>query len=222
MSRGGVHAIVPVKPLLVAKGRLSGVLAPMARRQLVLTMLDDVLHALSAAAGIVEIAVVTADGDVGDRARAHGASVVAEREAKGLNAGVAYGLEAVVRSGGRRALVLPADLPFASSSEVVSLLDSCRDDERRASVAMVPAADGDGTNALLISPPPAVTPSFGHGSFLTHLAQALARKVDVRVLHLAGIARDIDRPQDLAGLLPLPRYAFLHASLPADTMKVPP
>lgn len=222
MSDGGISAIVPVKPLLVAKGRLAGVLAPAARRRLVLTMLDDVLAALVDTGRIAQILVVTADAEVAARAGRRGMRVVAEQRAEGLNAGVASGLSAVAAAGGRTALVLPADLPLASAAEIGQLLDGCRPSLQRPSLAMVPAADGDGTNALLVSPPQAFAPSYGPGSFLTHLAQALARKVDVQVLHLSGIAHDIDRPQDLARLMSLDRYAFLRDPLQAGTTKAHP
>lgn len=205
-----LHAIVPVKPLATAKGRLSAVLSAAQRRQLVLTMLSDVLTALGQVPDVSATHVVTADRDVAAMARTHKAGIVWEDEAKGLNTGVESGLSAVSTAGGTRALVLPADLPFATAQEISQLVWLEGRAPTRPQLAMVPAADGDGTNALLISPPDAVTPSFGPGSFLAHLGQALARRVDVRVLHLAGLALDIDRPDDLARLLPLQRYAFLN------------
>ena len=45
-------AVVPVKELGAAKGRLSARLAPRERRELVLAMLDDVLAALSETRGL--------------------------------------------------------------------------------------------------------------------------------------------------------------------------
>lgn len=203
-----IVAIVPVKPLALAKGRLSTRLSPAQRRRLVLTMLQDVLAALAPVRAIAKTLVVTADPDVADAAARAGVRIVTERQAQGLNQAVEHGLQQAVRLGATRALVLPADLPFATSDEIARLV-AAGADSTRAELAMVPAADGDGTNALLISPPGIITPSFGPGSFLAHLGQALARRVDVRVLHLAGLALDIDRPQDLARLSALPRYAFL-------------
>jgi 2-phospho-L-lactate guanylyltransferase len=82
---------------------------------------------------------------------------------------------------------------------------------------LVPSHDGKGTNALLMSPPGALQPSFGPGSFLRHLGQAVARKVDVEVLQPAGLAHDIDEPRDLVYLMARRRgvgsYAFLEAQL---------
>jgi 2-phospho-L-lactate guanylyltransferase len=203
-----VLAIVPVKPLTSAKGRLSARLSPAQRRRLVLTMLQDVLAALAPVPLITQTLVVTADAGVAAQATHHGAGLVAEPEARGLNEGVAHGIREAMRAGATRVLVLPADLPFATSDDITRLVAASADTQRP-SLTMVPAADGDGTNALLISPPTAITPSFGPGSFLAHLAQALARRIDVRVLHLSSLALDIDRPPDLARLASLPRYEFL-------------
>jgi 2-phospho-L-lactate guanylyltransferase len=157
--------------------------------------------------------VVTADPDVATQAAHLGAGVIAEPEARGLNAGVTHGIREAVRAGASHVLVLPADLPFATPEEITRLVAAGVESDRPA-LTMVPAADGDGTNALLIAPPTAITASFGPGSFLAHLAQALARRIDVRVLHLAGLALDIDRPQDLARLAGLPRYDFVTSQDP--------
>jgi 2-phospho-L-lactate guanylyltransferase len=66
---------------------------------------------------------------------------------------------------------------------------------------LVPAADGDGTNAILLGPPDAMEPEFGPGSYVRHLSQAVAKRLDVQVLHLPGLAADIDAPADLCRLL---------------------
>jgi 2-phospho-L-lactate guanylyltransferase len=41
---------------------------------------------------------------------------------------------------------------------------------------------------------------FGNDSFLPHLAAAKATGLPCVVLHLRGIARDVDRPEDLLDL----------------------
>jgi 2-phospho-L-lactate guanylyltransferase len=87
----------------------------------------------------------------------------------------------------------------------------------------VPARDGDGTNALLVAPPGAFPPRFGPGSFARHRAEAEARRLDCRVLPLAGIGLDIDEPRDLQALLALkrndPRYAFLQDAASAEEIR---
>jgi 2-phospho-L-lactate guanylyltransferase len=51
---------------------------------------------------------------------------------------------------------------------------------------------------VLVSPPAAVPLRFGEDSFFPHLAAAEARGIVPTVLHLPGIALDIDNPVDLA------------------------
>jgi 2-phospho-L-lactate guanylyltransferase len=49
-----------------------------------------------------------------------------------------------------------------------------------------------------MSPPDAVKLRFGEDSFFPHLAAAEARGIALTVLHLPGIALDIDNAADLA------------------------
>ncbi|RTL67915.1 MAG: 2-phospho-L-lactate guanylyltransferase [Hyphomicrobiales bacterium] len=212
----GICAVVPVKPLPEAKGRLRGTLSAAARRRLVLTMLADVLQALREVPEISRVIVVTPDADVAALAQKQGAAILTEPCASGLNEGVGKGLAAAEAAGFAAALVLPADLPFATAEEIRRLVE--RPAARQ--LSMVPATDGDGTNALLIAPPLALAPAFGPGSFLAHLARALTHKVDVRVLHLSGLAHDIDRPEDLGRLYGLDRYAFLGNPAPPNGTEI--
>ena len=62
----------------------------------------------------------------------------------------------------------------------------------------MPAHDELGSNAILMSPPDAVPLRFGDDSFFPHLAAAEACGIKPTVLHLPGIAFDIDNPVDLA------------------------
>lgn len=204
-------AIVPIKSLANAKRRLAPALAPSARRQLVLTMLEDVLAAAGAVTEINPVLVVTPDAMVAELARRKGARVLMEHRASGLNAAVRRGLAEAQALGCERALVLPADVPLATPEELSQVLAAAG--TAPGSAALVPATDQDGTNALLLTPPQALEPQFGPGSFIAHLSQAVARRLDVRVLQLPGLGADIDRPGDLGHLLERkradPRYAFL-------------
>jgi len=214
MSASATWAILPVKALALAKQRLAPVLPAAARRELVLCMFERVLAAAVAVDRLARILVVTPDPTVADLAEARGALVLREARADGLNAAVCRGLTCAVENGAARALVLPADVPLLSVRELNALLGAgAAGSAARAS--FVPAADGDGTNAMLLEPPSALAPAFGPGSYVRHLAQALARRLDVEVLHLPGLAADIDRPADLARLLgPAPElrpFQFLGA-----------
>jgi len=214
MSASATWVILPVKTLGAAKQRLAPVLPPLARRELVLAMLQRVLAAVVAVDGLGPILVVTPDPGVAGVAEAHGALVLREARAAGLNAAVRRGLARAGAEGAARALVLPADVPLVTPRELNSLLGPTLAGGG-ARATLVPAADGEGTNGMLLDPPGALAPAFGPGSYMRHLAQALARRLDVEVLHLPGLAADIDRPADLSRLLgPAPElrpFQFLGA-----------
>ena len=127
-----------------------------------------------------------------------------------LNAAIASGLAYASSRGARRVLVLPADVPLTTSSELQSLVQSRGE---QAGVTLAPSHDNNGTNGLLLAPPLAIAPCYGPGSYLQHLSRAMARRVDVNVVHLEGLARDIDEPDDLVRLLgdagAHKRYAFV-------------
>jgi 2-phospho-L-lactate guanylyltransferase len=200
-------AIIPVKTLERAKQRLAPVLPAEVRRELVLAMLQSVLAAAAAAKGLSRILVVTPDQTVAALAQAKGAELLREARARGLNAAVRLGLARAAAAGAARALVLPADVPLVTPGELDTLMGSGAA-EAGARVILVPAADGEGTNAMLLAPPAALAPAFGPGSYVRHLSQAVARRLDVGVLHLPGLAGDIDRPADLARLIaPAPQLA---------------
>jgi 2-phospho-L-lactate/phosphoenolpyruvate guanylyltransferase len=206
MTRAVPWIIVPVKSLGEAKQRLAPVLPPEARRELVLAMLEVVLGAVGESGGNGRVLVVTPDPEAARLAESMGVKVLRERRSRGLNAAVRAGLGAASSRGAAQALVLPADVPLAGPDELGVLLEKASDGAAR--VTLVPAADGDGTNAMLLGPPDALEPSFGPGSYVRHLSQAVARRLDVQVLHLPGLAADIDQPADLHRLLgPDPRLA---------------
>jgi 2-phospho-L-lactate guanylyltransferase len=201
-----------VKSLAEAKSRLAPVLSPAQRRDLVLTMFEDVLCALVATAAIDDVLVVTADREVGDFARHRDVAVLHEERPLGLNAALSLGAAEAKRRGAERVLFIPADLPFATPAEIGNVIAAAAQHDRHRAV-IVPARDENGTNALLLSPPDALEPSFGPGSFERHCARARARSLSPRTMRLPGLALDIDEPADLARLVARSkderRYDFL-------------
>jgi 2-phospho-L-lactate guanylyltransferase len=217
---GSAWGVIPVKHLASAKSRLAPTLSPEDRRRLVLCMLEDVLTAAAAVIPARHILVVTPDHDVAALARRSGAPVLADRAPAGsgaepaasLNFAVATGISHVVARGGKQVLILPADVPLATADDIARVLAATS--PGAAQLAVVPSADGEGTNAMALSPPGIMTPRFGPDSFAAHVAAAAARRIDTRVLHIPGLARDIDTPADLARLIRegiSERYAFLRA-----------
>jgi 2-phospho-L-lactate guanylyltransferase len=204
-----------VKALGDAKRRLAPALAPAERRRLVLTMLEDVLGLLAGIGPIARTLVVTPDTDVAAVATGHRALVVHEEGPGDLNAAVRRGLASARHHGAERALVIPADVPLATRAEVLSVLTSVSAGPAR-QVVIVPSQDGEGTNALLLTPTNVLEPAFGEGSFVRHVAQAVALGLDFRVLRLPGLGADIDQPRDLVRLAAATRgsdrYTFLAAA----------
>ena len=71
---------------------------------------------------------------------------------------------------------------------------------RPGSVVIVPDRHGAGTNALLLTPPKALSPAFGPGSMARHAALARAGGASVRVAQAPSLELDVDTPGDLAAL----------------------
>lgn len=222
-----VWAVVPVKSLTRAKTRLAGVLAPPARRQLVLTMFEDVLAILRATPAIGPILVVTADRWVALNGKRDGARILSEGRSAGLNAALHLGARHARREGAKRVLFIPADVPLATPAEISQIVSGPWPSEREFAV-IVPARKGEGTNALLLSPPEALAPNFGKDSFALHCRQAAKRGLEAKLLPLRGLGKDIDEPADLGALMAASRgsarYAFLPAALRehASRIKTPP
>ena len=118
-----------------------------------------------------------------------------EGAADGHTGAVTAAARRLVREGCESMLTLPGDIPLVTSAEVGRLIAAHRP---APSFTIAPSHDERGSNAILLSPPDAVRLRFGEDSFFPHLAAAEARGIAASVVHLPGIALDIDNPADLA------------------------
>lgn len=195
-----IVAVVPVKDFSLAKQRLAGAFSPAFRRHLAGAMLSDVLEALRATEGLAGIVVVTADPEAGLLAREHGARLLFEKEVRGLNPAVADAATRLVAEHRGGVLVLPSDIPAATPEEIGRLLAA--HGEGRA-VSLLRAHDGEGTNALIATPPDVLGFAYGPSSFSAYLAKAAALGIVPRA-HAAAdfprLALDVDTPEDVARL----------------------
>lgn len=188
-------AILPVKSFGVAKQRLRDGLDPAMREALVEAMFTDVLDAL-VLAGLDEIVVVTASPAARRIGSERGATVLSDAET-GHNAAAEVGIRAALEARAERALLVPGDCPALSPDELRHLLAL---PAAVPSVLVVPDRHGTGTNALLLTPPDALGPSFGPGSCRRHLALAGAAGVHAEVVDVPTLALDVDTPDDLDAL----------------------
>ena len=188
-----------------AKTRLASELPLGPRKALVEAMYTDVLTALRRTRSIDTILVVSSDHNAQQIAGGHGAGIV-EDSAVGHSNAAAAGIAAALELGHTRVLLVPGDTPLLDPTELEELLGlpaSAR------SALIIPDRHGDGTNALLLSPPDALTPSFGEGSAERHHQLAAGaghrrphrhrpitgprRRHARRLRHLAGDARQHPR-----------------------------
>lgn len=216
-----IAAVVPVKRFAAAKQRLSGVLPARARQVLARTMLDGVLAALRESASAERVYVVTADRDVAAFAARRGAEHIAEDAPAGQSGAVATAVRFLEARGIGTMMTLPGDVPLVTAAEIDALASSLPG----RGIAIAPAHDRDGSNALLLAPPGAISFSFGPGSFALHMGAARAAGIEPAICVLEGAARDIDNPEDLRVLVKetaaRPEYAFLRAAMEETDRKEP-
>jgi 2-phospho-L-lactate/phosphoenolpyruvate guanylyltransferase len=187
-------AILPMKSFGAAKQRLGSALGSGPRQVLAQAMFADVLASLRRAEGLDGTAVVTADPVADAAARREGVLVLRDTAQAGQSAAASIGIEHALAEGFERVLLVPGDTPLLEPAEVESLLAIPR------AVSIVPDRHGTGTNALVLSPPDAIAPSFGPGSLERHVAAAEAAGLSFAVAEVPTLMLDVDTGDDLAAL----------------------
>ncbi len=190
-----IWAVVPVKDTAGAKQRLGPALPARLRQELARAMLEDVLAALAAARGLAGRIVVTVDAAAIALAQRYGMQCSAEGARDGHTGAVTAASRRLAAEGRGGMLTIPGDIPLVTAEEIERLLAAHRP---APSFTIAPSHDEQGSNAIIMSPPEAVPLRFGDNSFFPHLAAAEACGIAPTVLHLPGIAFDIDNPADLA------------------------
>jgi 2-phospho-L-lactate guanylyltransferase len=192
-------AILPVKSFGAAKQRLAEMLGAGSRQALAQAMLIDVLGGLAHVDAIEATLVVTSDRLAESLALARGMQVLRDPVEAGQSAAALTGVRHAMAEGFERALLVPGDTPLLDADEVRELLERAP----QQGVTIVPDRHGSGTNALLLSPPDAIAPSFGPDSFQRHLAAAQSSGLTHSVERLPSLALDIDTRGDLSELASL-------------------
>jgi len=191
----GIWVVVPVKDTSAAKQRLAPAVPPHLRQALALAMLEDVLAALAGVSGLAGRLLVTTDPAARRLATSYGAQCIDEGAGDGHTGAVTAAARRLAREGRGGMLTLPGDIPLVTAAEIASLIAAHRP---APSFTIAPSHDEQGSNAILLSPPDAVPLRFGEDSFFPHLAAAEACGIAPSVVHLPGVAFDIDNPVDLA------------------------
>jgi 2-phospho-L-lactate/phosphoenolpyruvate guanylyltransferase len=157
-------------------------------------MFSDVLSTLRRVPGLDEIAVVTGDRSAESAASGERVIVLHDPAQTGQSDATLIGIRHALATGCDRALLVPGDTPLLEPGDVARLISASP------GVLIVPDRHGTGTNALVLSPPDAIEPSFGPDSCARHVAAADAAGVPHRVEEVPGLTLDVDTPGDLAEL----------------------
>lgn len=217
-----IWALVPVKPLNRAKSRLAGVLSAEQRYELAETMLKQVLSLLSEVPQVAGTLVISRDTKVLALARDMEAKTLQERSTSDLNPALTRATEVLRVWKAGAILILPADLPFLTASDVTGLIRQL--DDEMPSVVIATDRFQDGTNALLVRPPGLIDYAYGVGSFERHKQAAHRAGAIVRVYESPTLALDIDEPNDLIEynrLLQGTIYRFLTPFIPDNSLIEP-
>ena len=188
-------AILPVKSFGAAKQRLAAALGAGSRQALAQAMFSDVMASLRRVPGLDSVVVVTADRVAESAALGERVRVLRDTLHAGQSAAAQIGIEYAQASGFDRVLLVPGDTPLLDPGEVAALMRRGLDEGIGALI--VPDRHGEGTNALLLSPPDAIEPSFGPGSCERHVEAARAAGVACAVERVPTLALDVDTGQDL-------------------------
>lgn len=185
-----LHVIIPVKPFSEAKQRLAPALGAAQRLQLAQ---DFFRHVLATALGFSRpVIVVSRAPDVLALADAEGATALLETTRSGLNAALAEAENFARIRDASRLLVVASDLPLLKKSDLAALAaEEC---------AIAPDRRRRGTNALLWPASPHLGFHFGEDSFERHFAAAKGAGFDPKIISRAGLAHDVDLPEDLLAL----------------------
>ncbi|GAB2875153.1 2-phospho-L-lactate guanylyltransferase [Streptomyces deserti] len=189
--------VVPLKPLALAKSRLSDTADDGLRPGLALAFAQDTVAAALACPAVKDVAVVTDDQLAGHELGALGAWIVPDEPASGLNAALAHAA-AVVRAARPESPVaaLNADLPALRPLELSRVLDAAAEFPR----AFLPDAAAIGTTLLATAPGEELRPAFGTDSRARHRASGAA---ELRLAAVDSVRQDVDTGDDLRAALAL-------------------
>ncbi len=194
-------ALLPLKDLVRAKGRLSGLLAPHERRALAQAMVEDALGVLAAHSRLEGVLLVSDDPGAELLARKYTLACISERtlQCEGLNGAVQAATTYLLRE--HRAgdiMVLHGDIPLLQDRDISELLDNYESPE--VDLVIAPDLAGSGTNVMLFEAARAPGFSYGVGSCQAHQALARAAGLRVAVVDNPRLGLDVDSPADLLAL----------------------
>jgi len=203
-------AVLPVKGLGDANGRLGSTLNTKERERLAEALFVDAVMKLPRCRCIDDILVVTADPSIARQARWFGHAVLEQEADEGHSEAASAGARVALEAGAARVAMLPVDCPMLDPAELDSQIGrSAR------TVLIFPDRHGTGTNGLVLTPPDIFAPAFGPESCSGHVSRARAAGIAFALSAVESLAIDLDTPEDMSLLrdrllldpMPAPRTA---------------
>jgi 2-phospho-L-lactate/phosphoenolpyruvate guanylyltransferase len=191
--------IVPHRGLEAAKTRLATSLSPDERMFLASQLLQRVLKVAREVTD--DVVVISPSRTLREIVEPSGSRLVVQR-GMGLNEGLEQVRFDAVVEDVATLVILHGDLPNLRAEEIEVLVNALPSDGGPG-VAIAPDRAGTGTNGLVLRPPDVIRFQFGAGSFARHVAEVEAAGVPLVAVNRAGLAFDLDTPEDLARWLAL-------------------
>lgn len=191
--------LIPVKESANAKQRLAPHFSAAARAELASAFWQDFFDVIAQARGFDAVFVVSSHAAALQRAREFGWQTITETEQHSESASVDFASARCEEIGFTSVLRIPVDLPLIQAADVESIFAEI---SSTPGAAIIPSADGDGTNALLRTPPTIFRSHFGPDSFRKHCTAAREAGCELLKLRNPRIEVDVDTIEDLRALNP--------------------
>jgi len=195
-----IRAIIPVKPLSVAKTRLASAFDASQRQTIAEHMLHHVLYTLEQCPFLDSTIVVTSDCSGASIAREYGAEQILDSDYPGLNHALNKARRSTAIGSSDRIIILPSDLPAIRPCDLIGFVRHAKCDN---DVVIAPDRFGSGTNALLLPAGSRFVTCFGPRSYKAHINGAPLAGHTLSIFHNDRIGLDIDTPEDVAEFLKL-------------------
>ena len=180
-----------MKELHLGKSRLSLVLNPIERSELIVNMFSRVIQA-SLDSSCAKVFVVGRDNRIKHITESMGGYWI-QGSGSDLNYDL-VGAIGMIQREGYSTICIPGDIPFVTFADIDLVIDKTTLEE---SVGLVPSTSDGGTNCLSIPKDSVFEPSFGLNSFERHIWQGIEKGIQTLIIDAAGMFLDVDTDADL-------------------------
>jgi len=187
-------AVLPVKRYSVGKSRLRELFSETGLAELNRQLFESTFTTIQQTPGIDRILVVSREDQALAWCNAHGGVALLEGNPSTLNSAITQAQGFIRQQDGGRVVILPSDLPLMTTNDLQYLV-GLADGKRK--LVIVPDHFQSGTNALMMSEPDLIEPSFGSGSFRKHTRQAMEKNAELVVYLNENIQWDLDTSLEL-------------------------